>query len=62
MLPLFLIDYIENETYRYADEKNYLSSPRTNKKLPVSQFFDSLVSTSIGGVATAALAVPNDQK
>jgi patatin-like phospholipase/acyl hydrolase len=59
MLPLFLIDYIENETYRYAEEKNYLTSPKANQKLPVSKFFDSIVGTSIGGLAAAGFAVPD---
>ena len=62
-LPLSVLDYIETETYRVAAEKGYLTQQsdqyKALSKLPISSLFDTITSTSIGGLIAAGLTVPD---
>jgi patatin-like phospholipase/acyl hydrolase len=49
---------MENYAYNYSLEKGYIE-PNKNKKVPMSNLFNMIASTSSGGLLTAALVAPD---
>lgn len=62
IIPIQVVKYLEDETYKYALEKGYIEpKPEgVEKKLYMPQFFDHLAGTSIGGIISLLLTVPSD--
>lgn len=55
-----VIKYIEEESYRYALEKNYIQ-PNKLKRLAMKDLFDMVAGTSTGGLLTSALVTPSKE-
>ena len=58
IIPVIVIDYMENYTYEYALSQGYIE-PNDKKKLKMTNFFDLFAGTSIGGIAAASLVMPS---